>query len=407
MMNDALSVSTRRPTPARWIGFLVVLSLFANFPNAFAQKRYGPGVTDSEIKLGQVMPYSGPASAFGTIGRAETAYFEKINDEGGVNGRKIKLISLDGGFDAAKTVEQTRRMVEDDGVLALFNSLGPAQQAVKKYVHTNKVPHLFVGSGAKEWDEPAQFPWSMGWQPAFEEEGRAFGRYLLRYHPKAKIAALGLKLDLTTDGLRGLQETIKGSGIEIVAMETHEITDPTADSQIISLKASGADVFINWSNPKTAAQVIRKMKDIGWQPVHLLSIVSSSIQAVLVPAGVENSIGIITTGFFKHPSDPTWKNDAGMKDYFAWMHKYYPEGDPLDAYNTYGYLVAMTMVHVLRKCGDDLTRENVLRRAQNIQDLELPLLLPGIKANTSPTSYRAIKQLRLMKFDGTRWVPLD
>jgi ABC-type branched-subunit amino acid transport system substrate-binding protein len=276
----------------------LLLLVGGNAPT-YAEKRYGPGVTDTEIKLGQTMPYSGPASPFATIGRAEQAYFDKINDEGGVNGRKIKLISMDDAFNPAKTVEQTRKLVEGEGVLALFNSLGPGQQAVRKYVNLNKVPFLFVGAGAREWDDPKQFPWSIGFQPSFESEGRAFGHYIAQHYPQGRVAVLGDDRELGRDGLHGLRDVLSGGSAQIVATATHEIDAPTVDSQIVTLQASGADVFVDWSSPKTAAQIIRKLHAIGWHPVHLLSVVSSSVEAVLVPAGLDKSVGIVTTGFFK------------------------------------------------------------------------------------------------------------
>jgi len=386
-----------------WGRLMLFLMLVAQIASA-QEPRNGPGVTASEIKLGQTMPYSGPASAFATIGRAEQAYFAMINTQGGVNGRRIKLISLDDGFNPAKTVEQTRKLVEEDQVLALFNSLGPGQQAVKKYVSQNKVPHLFIGSGAREWDDPKQFPWSMGFAPAFEAEGRAFGSYILQHYPHAKVGVLAVNLDLGRDGLQGLQEVLaQNGGAIVVQVAWHEYTDPTVDSQLVALKAAGADVLVDWSNPKTAAQVIRKLHDIGWRPLHLLSFVSSSIEAVLRPAGLEKSIGIVTTGFLKHPSDPTWRGDPAMNEYLAWMKKFYPDGDTADAYNVYAYLAAETMTYVLKQCGDDLTRENVMRKAASIHDLELPLLLPGLKVNTSASNYRPVSYLQLLRFDGTRW----
>ena len=389
------------------VAVAAALTFFAwGIAPAYAEKHYGPGVTDTEIKLGQTMPYSGPASAFATIGRAEQAYFDKINAEGGVNGRKINLISLDDGFNPAKTVEQTRKLVEGEEVLALFNALGPGQQAIRKYVNQKKVPLLFVGSGAKEWDDPEHFPWSMGLQPAFEGEGRAFGKYIARKYPKAKVAVLTVNNDLGRDGVNGLREVLANNpSVEIVSIVSHEITDSTIDSQIVTLQASGADVLVDWANPpKTAAQVIRKLRDVGWKPVHLLSFVSSSIEAVLVPAGVDKSIGIVTTGFLKDPSNPAWKDDAAMREYFSWMRRFYPDGNPADLFNTYAYLAAQTMVHVLKRCGDDLTRENLMRQAASISHMEAPILLPGISLSTSTTNYRPIRQIQMLTFDGKQWV---
>jgi branched-chain amino acid transport system substrate-binding protein len=401
-----LSISAN---PRTWeIAVAAVLLFFAcGIAPAYAEKQYGPGVTDTEIKLGQTMPYSGPASAYGTIGKAEQAYFDKINAEGGVNGRKIKLISLDDGFNPAKTVEQTRKLVEDDEVLSLFNALGPGQLAIQKYVNQKKVPLLFVGSGAKEWDDPGHFPWSMGLNPAFEGEGRAFAKYITRNYPKAKVGVLAVNADLGRDGVKGLREALaKNPSFEIVAIVSYEITDPSVDSQIVTLQASGADVLIDWAGPKTAAQIIRKLHDMGWKPVHLLSSVSSSIEAVLIPAGTDNAVGIVTTGYLKGPADPNWKDDPAMKEYFAWMRKFYPDGNAADSINVYAYLAAQTMVHVLKKCGDDLTRDNLMRQAASINHFEPPILLPGISLSTSTTNYRPIHQIQMRIFDGKQWVKI-
>ena len=373
-----------------------------------AGPRYGPGVNDAEIKLGQTAPYSGPASAFGTIGRAQQAYFAKINAEGGINGRKVTLISLDDGFNPAKTVEQTRKLVEAEQVFAIFSSLGPGTLAVRKYVDQKKIPYLFIGDGGKEWDDHAGDSWSMAFIPAFESEGRAFARYIDRNHAKAKVAVLAENGPLGRDGWNGFEQAVKaGVSFQVVAVAWHEITEPTRDSQLATLKASGADVLVNWSSPRNAAQVIRRLPEMGWRPVHLLSYVSTSVEAVLVPAGLDNSTGIVSTGFLKQPSDPSWNDDPGMREYFAWMKRFYPDGDPADGYNAYGYLTAQAMVHVLRKCGDDLTRENLMRQATSISDLELPLLLSGIKVESRANPSRPLNQLQLLRFNGIRWVRLD
>jgi len=378
-------------------------------PCAFGQTaKYGPGVTDSEIKLGQTVPYSGPASAFGTIGRVQQAYFEKINAEGGINGRKVKLISVDDGFNPAKTVEQTRKLIEDDQVLAMFSSLGPGAVAVKKYVNQKQVPYLFLGDGAKEWDDQKATPWSVAFIPAFEDEGRAFARYIDRHHPGARVAVLAENGILGREGLNGFEQAIKaGVSFKLIAVAWHELGDPTRDSQLFSLKASVADVLVNWSSPRNATQVIRRMHEMGWRPIHLLSYVSTSVDAVLGPAGLDKSVGIISTGFLKQPSDPTWKTDPGMLEYFASMKRFYPEGNPADGYNVYGYLAAQAMVHVLSKCGGDLTRENLMRQATSISGLELPLLLPGIKVDSGTNRARPLNRLHLLRFDGRRWVRLD
>jgi branched-chain amino acid transport system substrate-binding protein len=388
--------------------FVVVfaVALLVDPAVAHADKSYGPGVTDTEIKLGQTVPYSGPASAYGTVGRADLAYFDKINSEGGINGRKIKLISLDDAFNPAKTVEQTRKMVEEDQILAIFNSIGPGQQGIKKYVTQKKVPHLFIGSGAKEWDDAKQFPFTVAFLPSFEGEGRAFARYILNGFPKTKVAVLAFNEELGRDGLHGLQAVFRETGTNpIVAVAWVELNDPTVDSQVVALQASGAEVLVSFIAGKAAPQAIRKVHDLGWRPVHLVSFVSSSIEGVLKPAGLENSIGIVTTGWLKTPLDPTWKDDPGMNEYLTWMRKFYPDGNPADGNNAYAYSAAQAMVVVLKKCGDDLTRENLLRQATSLRDLELPLLLPGIKVNASPTSHRTIKQVQMFEFDGSRWIP--
>jgi branched-chain amino acid transport system substrate-binding protein len=365
---------------------------------------YGPGVTDAEIKLGQTAPYSGPASAFGTIGRAQQAYFAKLNAEGGVNGRKVVLISLDDSFNPAKTVEQTRKLIEAERVFAMFSSLGPGTLAVRKYVNQKKVPYLFIGDGGREWDEHTGDFWSMAFIPAFTSEGLAFARYIDRAHPRAKVAVLAENGPLGRDGLYGFEQAVTaGVSFEVVAVAWHEITEPTRDSQLATLKASRADVLVDWSSPRNAAQVIRRLPEMGWRPVHLLSYVSTSVEAVLAPAGLDNSTDIIGTGFLKQPSDPAWRDDPSMKEYFAWMKRFYPDGDAADVYNAYGYLTAQAMAHVLRKCGDDLTRENLMRQATSISDLELPLLRPGINVDSRTNPSRPLNQLQLLKFDGRRW----
>jgi branched-chain amino acid transport system substrate-binding protein len=402
------SEQRRRSAPAA-VASLLVAIVASISPSASGQTaKYGAGVTDTEIKLGQTVPYSGPASAFGTIGRAQQAYFAKINTEGGINGRKVTLISVDDGFNPAKTVEQTRRLIEADQVLAMFSSLGPGTVAVKKYVNQKQVPYLFLGDGAKEWDDRTASPWSVAFIPAFEGEGRAFARHIDRRHPKAKVAVLAENGILGREGLNGFEQAVRsGVSFQLVAVAWHELGDPTRDSQLATLKASGADVLVNWSSPRNATQVIRRLREIGWRPVHLLSYVSTSVEAVLAPAGLDSSTGIISTGFLKQPSDPAWKDDPDMQEYFAWMKRFYPDGDPADGYNAYGYLAAQAMVHVLRKCGDDLTRENLMRQASSIRDLELPLLLPGIRVDSGTNRARPLNQLQMLRFDGSRWVRMD
>ena len=372
---------------------------------SFAEKRYGPGVTDTEIKIGQTMPYSGPASAYGTLGKAEMAYFEMLNERGGVNGRKIRLISLDDGYSPAKTVEQTRRLVELERVLAIFSPLGtPTNSATHKYLNTQHVPQLLLHSSANKWNDAVNFPWSMSWPPNSHTETQIVGKYLLQTRLNAKIAVLYQNDDFGKDLLKGLREALGAKADQmIVATASYEVTDPTVDSQIVTLQASAADTFFNYATPKFAAQAIRKVYDIGWKPMQFVPYPASSVGAVLVPAGLEKSIGIITGGFVKDPADPRWKSDSAFQEWLAWMKKYYPEGDVTDQLNVWGYLTAQVMAHLLTQCGDDLTRENLMRLAANVKDLQFPLYLPGIKLNTSATDLRLIKQMQLMRFDGKKW----
>jgi len=371
-----------------------------------AEKRYGPGVTDTEIKLGQTMPYSGPASAYGAIGKAEVAYFEMINERGGVNGRKIRLLSLDDGYAPPKTVEQTRRLVEQEQVLAIFSPLGtPTNSATQKYLNAQKVPQLFLHSSANKWNQPAAFPWSMSWPPESHTETFIYGRYLLANKPTAKIAVLYQNDDYGKDQLKTLREALGAKAEQmIVATASYEVTDPTVDSQIVSLQSSGADTLFDFATTKFAAQAIRKTYDIGWKPLQFVPYPAASVGAVLTPAGLDKSVGLITAGFVKDPTDPRWRNDPAFQEWLAWMKKYYPDGDLTDQLNVWGYLTAQAMVHVLTQCGDDLTRENVMRQAASLKNVEFPLHLPGIKLNTSPTDFRLIRQMQLMRFDGKKWV---
>ncbi len=390
-----------------WTSALLLAAAFT-YP-ATAQKQYGPGVTDTEIKIGQTMPYSGPASSYGTIGKVESAYFKMINDNGGINGRKINLISLDDGYSPPKTVEQVRRLVEQDQVLATFQTLGtPTNTAIVEYMNKNKVPHLFVATGATKWGDYTHTPWTIGWQPSYQTEGHIYAKYILQNLPNAKIGILYQNDDYGKDYVKGLKDGLGDKAAKLIINEvSYETSDPTVDSQIVSLQESGADVFYNVTIPKFAAQAIRKAFDIGWHPIQILNNVSASIGATLIPAGPEKAIGIISTQYLKDAVDPTWANDKSMKDWFAFMKQYYPEGDLKDAGNVYGYSVAATMVQVLKQCGDNLTRENVMKQAANLKDFEVPLLLPGIKINTSPTHFFPISQEKLIKFDGKTWVPFS
>jgi ABC-type branched-subunit amino acid transport system substrate-binding protein len=372
---------------------------------AMAQAKYGPGASATEIKLGQTMPYSGPASAYGTIGKVEMAYFKKINEEGGVNGRKINLISLDDGYSPPKTVEQVRRLVEQDEVLALFNTLGtPSNSAIHKYVNAKKVPHLLLATGATKWGDPKNFPWTMGFNLSYQTEGEIYAQYLLKNKPDAKIAILYQNDDYGKDLLKGVKEGLGAKAAKmIVAEATYEVTDPTVDSQILTLKASGADTFINITTPKFAAQAVRKVYDSGWKPLHLLNNVGASTGSVLIPAGLEKAVGLITVAYYKDPNDPKWKADPAVLEWRAFMAKYYPEGDTKDASNVFGFIAAQAMVQILKQCGNDLTRENVMKQAANIKDFKMPLLLPGMAMNTSPTDFFPFEQAQLQRFNGTAW----
>ncbi len=386
-------------------GLAAVLAVLALAEPAAAQKNYGPGVTDTEIKIGQTMPYSGPASSYGTIGKAEAAYFAMINEKGGINGRKINLISLDDGYSPPKTVEQTRRLVEQEKVLLDFSPLGtPTNSAIQKYLNQQQVPQLLVATGATKWGDPQHFHWTMGWQPTYQTEGRIYARYLLQNKPDAKIGILFQNDDYGKDYVKGLKDGLGDKASKMIVMEvSYETSDPTIDSQIVSLQGSGANVFYDVTIPKFAAQAIRKAHEIGWKPLHLLNSVSNSVGSVLTPAGLEASKDIITVQYEKDPSDPTWKNDPALKDWLAWMDKYLPDGDKNDVFNVFGYNEAATLVQILKQCGDDLSRENVMRQAASLKDFAPPMLLPGIKINTSPTDYFPIKQEQLARFNGKIW----
>jgi len=374
---------------------------------ALADKKYGPGVTDTEIKIGQTYPYSGPLSGYATIARAETAYFAKINAEGGINGRKINLISLDDGFSPPKTVEQTRRLVEQEEVLFIFGSLGTATNtAIHKYMNAKKVPHIFLATGATKWGDPQNYPWTMGGvQLAYQSEAHIYAKYILLNKPAAKIAVLYQNDDLGKDYLKGLKDGLGAKASQmIVAESSYEAADPTVDSQIVSLQTSGADTFLSITTPKAAGQAIRKVYDMGWKPLYIQALISSSVETVLKPAGLEKSLGIISVAIIKDPTDPQWADDPALKDYQAWMKQYFSDGNIADGLNVAGYTIAQTLVQVLKQCGEDLTRENVMRQAANLKDLALPMLIPGIKVNTSPTDFYPIEQGQMMRFDGKRWV---
>jgi branched-chain amino acid transport system substrate-binding protein len=386
------------------IAFSLALAAALAAAPAVAQKK-SPGVTDTEIKIGGTMPYSGPASAYGTIGKAQAAYFTMINEKGGINGRKINYISLDDGYSPPKAVEQTRRLVEQDEVLLVFNGLGtPTQSAVQKYMNQKKVPQLFVATGATKWGDPEHNPWTMGWQPNYQTEAKIYAKYILEKSANAKIAVLFQNDDYGKDYLHGFHDGLGAKKSMIVKEVSYEVTDPTIDSQIVQLKESGADTFFNITTPKFAAQAIRKVYDIGWKPLHFLNNVSGSVGAVLEPAGLDKSVDIITSQYFKDPTDPQYKDLPAMKEWRDFMAKYYPDGNLTDAGNVYGYMTAQTMVEVLKKCGNDLSRENVMKQAASL-DLSLPLLHDGVKIETGPKDFRPIEKMRLVKFDGKQWVP--
>ena len=379
--------------------------LAATSSGTLAQKKYDIGATDTEITIGNIMPYSGPASAYGVIGKTEAAYFNKINAEGGINGRKINFISYDDGYSPPKTVEQARKLVESDEVLFIFNSLGtPPNSAIQKYMNSKKVPQLFVATGATKWNDPKDFPWTMGWQPNYQSESRIYAKYILKELPNAKIAILYQNDDYGKDYVKGLKDGLGAKAASmIVAEDSYETTQPTIDSNIVKLKSTSADVFFNVTTPKFAAQAIKKLTEIEWKPLHFLNNVSASIGSVMKPAGFENSQNIISSNYLKDTSDPQWKDDAGMKAFDEFLAKYFPEGNRVDGSVMYGYTVAQGMVHVLKQCGDNLTRENVMKQAANIKNLEIGSLLPGVKVNTGPEDFAPISQLQLMKFKGEKW----
>lgn len=372
---------------------------------ALAQKKYDTGASDTEIKVGNIMPYSGPASAYGIIGKTEEAYFKMINDKGGINGRKVNFVTYDDAYSPPKAVEQVRKLVESDEVLLTFQIIGtPVNAAVQKYLNAKKVPQLFAATGASRFTDPKNFPWTMGFNPNYFVEGRIYGQYILKEHPNAKIGVLYQNDDLGKDYLNGLKAGLGDKAAKMIVTEaSYEVSDPTVDSQILKIKDAGADLFFSATTPKQAAQAIKKIAEMGWHPVQIVDINATSVGAVLKPAGLEAAKGLISVNYGKEPLDPTWKDDPGLKRYFDFMAKYYPDGDKDSNFNTYGYSTAQLLVHVLKQCGDDLTRENVMKQAASLKDVTSDTALPGIKANTSPTDYRVNKQLQMMKFSGERW----
>ena len=384
---------------------LLAASLVAITTTALAQNKYDTGATDTEIKIGQTMPYSGPASAYGVIGKTEQAFMKMINDQGGINGRKINLISLDDGYSPPRAVEQVRKLVEQEEVLMLWQNLGtPSNSAIHKYVNSKKIPHVFLATGATKWGDPKNFPWTMGGQPAYQTEAHIYARYLLKNKPDAKIAVLYQNDDYGKDLLKGLKDGLGDKAAKMIVGEvSYEVTDPTVDSQVVTLKGSGADTMFHFATPKFAAQSIRKVYDIGWRPLQFVNNVSAQIPSVLVPAGLEKSIGLITASYLKDINDPQWADSKDVKEYFAFMKKYNADADPKEYNNAYGYMQCNMLMQMLKQAGNDLTRENIMRQAANLKNVELPLLLPGIKVNTSPTDFFPIEQQMMAKFDGKEW----
>jgi branched-chain amino acid transport system substrate-binding protein len=389
----------------RLVPIAALLAAALASPAALAQKKYDPGASDTEIKIGNTNPYSGPASAYGTIGKSIAAYFKMVNEQGGVNGRKVNFISYDDGYSPPKTFEMARKLVEQDQVLFLFQTLGtPCNTVIHKYMNTQKVPQSFVATGATKWNDPKNFPWTLGYQPNYQTESKIYAAYILKHHPNAKIAILYQNDDYGKDYLKGFHDGLGARKSMIVKEVSYEPADPTIDSQIVQLQASGADVFFNITIPKFAAQAIRKAYDIGWKPVHFLNNVSQSIGTVLQPAGLEKSVGIISTTYGKDPTDPAWDNDPGMNRWRAFMKKYHPEGSLIQFENVYGYGVAQVVHQVLKQAGNDLTRANIMWQAANLKDFETDVGLPGIKINTSPTDFAPIQQMQLQRFDGKTWI---
>jgi branched-chain amino acid transport system substrate-binding protein len=385
------------------IAFLAV-TLSLAFPVA-AQKKYDPGATDKEIKIGNTNPYSGPASAYGTIGKTIAAYFTMVNEQGGINGRKVRFVTYDDGYSPPKTVEMARKLVEQDQVLFLFQTLGtPSNTAIHKYMNMKKVPQMHVATGATKWNDPANFKWTMGWQPNYQDEAKSYVRYLLKEKPNAKIGILYQNDDYGKDYLKGIKDGLGAKAKSMIVAEvSYEVADPTVDSQIVQLQQSGADVFFNITTPKFAAQAIRKAYDIGWKPLHFLNNVSTSVASVLTPAGLEKSTGLVSTAYLKDPTDKQWENDPAIEKWRAFMKKYYPDGSLIDNSNVYGYTVATTLHQVLKQAGNNLTRENIMKEAASVKGFKIDTLLPGVTIQTGAKDYAPIQSVQLMKFNGKQW----
>ena len=380
-----------------------LISLTAAFPTA-AQKKYDPGASDTEIRIGNTNPYSGPASAYGTIGKSIAAYFKMVNEQGGINGRKVNFITYDDGYSPPRTVEMARKLVEQDQVLFVFQTLGtPSNTAIHKYMNMKKVPQMHVATGATKWNDPKNHPWTMGWQPNYQAEAAAYAAHIMKTKPDAKIGVLYQNDDYGKDYLKGFHDGLGAKKSMIVKEVSYEVSDPTVDSQIVQLQASGADVFFNITTPKFAAQAIRKAYDIGWKPVHYLNNVSNSVGSVLTPAGLEKSVGVISSAYLKDATDQRWANDKAIAQWREFMKKYYPDGNQADVFNVYGYSVAATIHQVLKQCGDNLTRENVMRQAASMKGWRVDTLLPGIAVSTSSDDFAPIQAVQLERFNGKQW----
>jgi branched-chain amino acid transport system substrate-binding protein len=393
-----------RSATIRSAAIWTALITFAATSSALAQKKYDTGATDTEIKIGHIVPYSGPASAYGVIGKTEEAYFKMLNENGGINGRKINFISYDDAYSPPKAVEQVRKLVESDEVLLVFNALGtPSNTAIQKYLNAKKVPQLFVATGATKWNDPKHFPWTIGWQPSYQSEGRIYAKYLMKEKPDAKVAVLYQNDDFGKDYLKGLKDGFDAKASMIISEESYEVSEPTIDNHVVKLKATGANVLISITTPKFAAQTIKKIAEIDWKPIQIVANVSASVGSVLKPAGYENSQGLLSAAYAKDASDPQWQTDPGMKKFFALLDKYYPEADRLNSSVVYGYGAAQTLAKILEMCGDDLTRANIMKQAANLKDFTPDTLLPGVTINTSATDFAPIEQLQMMRFKGEKW----
>jgi branched-chain amino acid transport system substrate-binding protein len=381
-----------------------LVTFAASSGSALAQKKYDTGATDAEIKVGHIVPYSGPASAYGIIGKTEEAYFKMINENGGINGRKINFISYDDAYSPPKAVEQVRKLVESDEVLVVFNPLGtPSNTAIQKYLNGKKIPQLFVATGGTKWNDPKHFPWTIGWQPSYQSEGRIYAKYLMKEKPDAKVAVFYQNDDFGKDYLKGLKDGFGAKASMITAEESYEISEPTIDNHVVKLKASGADVLISITTPKFAAQTIKKMAEIDWKALQIVANVSTSVGAVMKPAGFENGQGVLSAHYAKDAGDAQWKDDAGMKKFLAFLDKYYPDADRTNSQVIYGYGAAQTLTKILEMCGDDLTRANIMKQAASLKDFTADTLLPGVKINTSATDFAPIEQLQMMRFKGEKW----